>query len=247
MNCSFSLARLSASIGAALWLGASSLASAAVINGSDFTNGLQTQSIGGLSWTITPVGQAFQKKTQGGYTGVGITGGRTSDEIDITEVLTGTSVSNTFSIFSFQLGVLFDGPEYGDWNEIAQITAYRQGGGSIVHTLRADTTNTAVWTGSGSVTNVAAAVLGAGAVWQVSNNPFGSFNDFTKISFTALTSDYCDQTPQSLCNNQSDFTLVQLTTESGGPGTGNPAPEPASIALVGLGLLGMAAARRRRA
>jgi hypothetical protein len=142
------------------------------------------------------------------------------------------------------LGVLFDGPESGDWNEIAEVTAYRSNGDTVVRTLQADTANSAVWSAPGTVTNLSSAVLDAGAVWEVTNNPFGSFNDFVKISFTAKTSTVCDGT--NVCTDQSDFTLVQLQTEDGDSITGNPVPESASLALVGLALVDMAAARRSR-
>jgi PEP-CTERM motif len=245
MNISVSLTKLAPLLAALVSLSAPSLAGAAVINGNDFTQGAQTQTIGGLAWSIAPSGKTFQKKTMGTYTGVGISGGRTPDEIDIDEFLTGSSTTG-FGIGSFRLGVLFDGPEFGDWNEIAQITAVRAGGrGTVKHTLRADTATSAVWSGLGTFSNLSPAESGSGAVWEVSGNPFGNFSDFISVTFTAKTSTYCDQTSPKLCNNQSDFTLVQMNTGEGGAGFPQAVPEPASLALVGLALLGMATARRR--
>jgi hypothetical protein len=196
MDCSFSLAKLSASIGAAILLGASSMASAALVNGSDFASASGNTHFTGpalnpdFKWEIAPNTLTFKTKTMGTYTGVGISGTPTTDEIDIGEFLTGTSVNNLFSVFSLQLGVLFDGPEFNDVNEVAQVTATRRNGTSIVHTLRATGTTTAIWSGttstSGAVSNKSPADnLGGGAVWEIMN-PFGNINDFTKISFTAL-------------------------------------------------------------
>jgi len=210
------------------------------INGSDFTNGLNSQTIGGLIWTSSPGN--FVLKSRGGYTGVGITGGRTSDEIDIGEFLTATIGSGlTFSVPSFTIGVLFDGDEFDDVQEVAQVTIWSVSQGVQSFTL----TNTyqvlmpplysgdlAVWTGLGTVSNLSPSVNSGGAVWRV-DNPFGSLNDIYKVQFTALTGD-CGY---GRCTNQSDFTLVQFQYE--------PVPEPGTYAMLGAGLLVLGWLRRR--
>lgn len=209
------------------------------INGSDFTNGLNSQVIGGLHWTSTP--GKFQKKTVGGFTGVGISGGRTGDEIDVGEVLTATTTGLPFRVYSFTLGALFDGPEFSDVQEVAKVTIKSISQGVLSYTL----TNTwdpdplvhdsAIWTGSGVLANLSPSTATGGAVWKITN-PFGPIQDIVWIQFTALNG-VCGNGP---CTNQSDFTLVKLSYA--------PVPEPGSAALLGtaaivLGLL----VRRRKA
>ena len=92
--------------------------------GASFVNGSTsfTQSFAdGLSATFVAGQRTFEKKTQAGLTGVGIAGGRTGGEIDIGETITG-SFSKGVSVSAITLGLLFDGPEYKDVNEVARLT-----------------------------------------------------------------------------------------------------------------------------
>lgn len=217
---------------------ASALTTGTVV-GSNFVNGQTSYSTSFADGTTaTFVGSnTFQKKTQAGITGVGIAGGRTNDEIDIGETLTGT-FSKEVIVSSINLALLFDGPEYNDVKEVAKILVNFADGDADVYYLTATGVHTAAWTGEGSVASIGSgAVNGGTGAWQLSN-PFG-FRSVDSIVFTAFTppkgysKSHCHG-----CSNQSDYTFVNMTVI--------PVPEADTSAMMFAGLLLMGGLATRR-
>jgi hypothetical protein len=198
----------------------------------------------GVNAKFTSAPGSYQLKSQDGVTGVGISGA-TAGEIDRGETISGT-FSKGVQLSNIRLGLLFDGPEYGDVNEVAQITAYwNESNVSTAHvfTLTAKASNLAQWAQGSTIlgnatpvlgSHTASAVLGGTGAWDILN-PFGN-RLITKLSFTSITGIAAASCGTS-CKNQSDYTLVSVTAV--------PEVETYAMMLAGLGLMGTIVRRRK--
>jgi PEP-CTERM motif len=219
-------------IAAAAALATAGAAQAGTVLATDLLGG--PQAIDGTTAVSLAGSAALDTKTINGITAVGVVGGASGNEIDIGENMT-ASFSAGVVVGNVHLAFLYDGPEYNDVNEVAQLTASLLGGGTLSATLTAiGATSASASAGSASIVGGQDADSVGAALWSW-DNPFGNAL-VTSIKFESIPG--VPAAGCTFCTNQSDYSVYSLTAA---------VPEPGTYALMaaGLGVMGFLGRRRR--
>lgn len=185
------------------------------------------------------LGGNFDSRTVAGYTSIGVDYG-VPGEINRGEaIVAGWGLSQ--QVASFSVALLFNGPEFGDVNEVARV---QLAGTDVYGKLTAVADTQATWQlfnassdeslGAASfVSAVSPATQDGAGVWTV-NNPFANYVG-TGLSFSTLPG-VCGA--GNSCWDQSDYAFSALSTAA--------VPEPSSYAMFGVGLVAVAGLMLRR-
>jgi hypothetical protein len=208
---------------------------AVTIDASGVTAGANSASFTGA--TLTSTGGNLTKATSPGINPtsyIGVSGGAVANELDGSQKLTIAFSGGGAVVSEMVLGMLFLNGQAGDKaNEAAN--AQTLGGTSCsVGIANCILSASGVWRGSTTgVQNLSPATGGNGGIFRITN-PFGS----EVISQIQLVPWLISGTGAA----NSDFGLVSLTYTPVAP-----IPEPGTLMLVSLGMLGLVVAGRRRA
>jgi len=219
-----------------LVVGFTTAASALSIDYTALTTG-QTNVSSALGWNATATGGTFQTKSQAGWTGVGISGGYSGNEIDVAQSIL-FKFDSAQIISDFTLTLLFSQGPYRDPNEVAKILVNNT---SWYYLTAKYPAPAATWVGTSisgaTIENLSPANTTSGAaVWKVSN-PFGD-TAVTSLLFSAkdVVAGY---------GQDSDYCFNHLNTTPVPNPVPAPVPEPATLMLLGSGLLGLTGFRKK--